>query len=123
MLLNLSNHPSSKWPQTQHRTAIEQYREIKDMPFPQIPPNVDTHGVRRIVEEYEGYIREIAAEKSRLTVHLMGELTFTHLLVNRLQAAGIPCVASTAERIIIEEANGKKVSQFNFIRFRNYAEN
>lgn len=122
MLLNLSNHPSSKWPEGQRQAAIEQYSEIKDMPFPQIPPGVDTDGIRQIVEKYEGHIRKIALENSSLTVHLMGELTFTHLLVNRLQVAGIPCVASTSERIIIEEANGKKTSQFNFIRFRKYAE-
>jgi len=122
MLLNLSNHPSAAWPEGQRGAAIDQYGEIRDLPFPQIPPEADTDGVRRMVEDYEGRIRQLAAEYPGLTVHLMGELTFTHLLVNRLQEAGIPCVASTSERIVIQEAGGKKVSQFNFIRFRNYAE-
>jgi len=123
MLLNLSNHPSTKWPEAQRQAAIEEYREIKDLPFPQIPPVADTDGVRQKVEEYEGRIRKIAAESSSLTVHLMGELTFTHLLVNRLLAIGIPCLASTSECIVFEEANGRKVSQFNFIRSRSYSEN
>lgn len=122
MLLNLSNHPSTSWPAAQCRAALDQYGEIRDLSFPQIPPAADTDGVRQIVEEYEGRIRKLAAEAPGLTVHLMGELTFTHLLVNRLQEAGISCVASTSERIVIKEAGGKKVSQFNFIRFRNYAE-
>lgn len=123
MLLNLSNHPSASWPAAQRRAALDQYGEIRDLPFPQIPPEADTDGVRQIVEAYEGRIRKLAAEAPGLTVHLMGELTFTHLLVNRLQAAGIPCVAGTTQRIVTEEANGRKVSQFNFMRFRKYAEN
>lgn len=123
MLLNISNHPCTKWPEIQRRAAIEQYREIKDMPFPQIPPDMDTVGIRQMVEDYEARIHKVAADNNNLIVHLMGELTFTHLLVNRLQKAGIPCVASTSERIVIEEASGKKISQFNFVRFRNYAEN
>jgi hypothetical protein len=122
MLLNLSNHPSPSWPEAQRRAAIEQYGEVRDFPFPQIPPQADADGVRRLVEDCEARIRKIATGRPDLAVHIMGELTFTHMLVNRLQAVGIPCVASTTERIVTEEANGKKVSQFNFVRFRNYAQ-
>lgn len=122
MLLNLSNHPHANWPQAQRQAALDQYGEIQDLPFPQIPPEADTDGVRQIVEKYEVRIRKLAAEAPSLTVHLMGELTFTLMLVNRLQAIGIPCVASATERTVTEEADGRKISQFNFVRFRNYAE-
>ncbi|MEQ8704123.1 MAG: CRISPR-associated protein [Phaeodactylibacter sp.] len=121
VLLNLSNHPCSSWPETQRQSATEQFGDIEDMPFPQIPPEADADDVRQIVEGYEGQIRKLAADDPSLTVHLMGELTFTHLLVNRLHTAGIPCVASTSERIVLQEANGKKTSQFKFVRFRGYA--
>lgn len=122
MLLNLSNHPSANWPEAQRQAALNQYGEIQDIPFPHIPPDADTDDVRQIVEEYEVRIRKLAVEAPRLTVHLMGELTFTHMLVNRLQSIGIPCVAGTTERVVTEESNGRKVSHFNFVRFRNYAE-
>lgn len=120
MLLNLSNHPSTNWPAAQRNAAIEQYGDIQDMAFPQISPTADTDEIRQLAEEYEGRIRALAVSHGSLTVHLMGELTFTHMLVNRLHALGIPCVASTTERTVIEEADGKKISQFNFVRFRHY---
>ncbi len=119
MLLNLSNHPSPNWPEAQRRAALDQYGEIRDLAFPQIPPEADTDGVRRIAEDFEVHIRKLAADHPRLTVHLMGELTFTYLLVTRLQTAGIPCVASTTHRIV-EEKDGRKVVQFQFVQFRAY---
>lgn len=121
MLLNLSNHPYSSWANAQRRAALEQYGEVRNMAFPQIPPEKDTDYVRQIVEAYEFNIRKMAEENPGMTVHLMGELTFTHLLVNRLHKADIPCVASTSERILLQEANVKKKSHFNFVRFRRYA--
>jgi hypothetical protein len=52
-------------------------------------------------------------------VHLMGEMTFTFRLVTMLQAAGIPCIASTTHRTV-EERDGKKIVQFEFVQFRPY---
>lgn len=49
------------------------YLPMLDMPFPQIPPEADTDGVRQIVEEYEGRIRKLAAEHSGLTVAAIGK--------------------------------------------------
>jgi hypothetical protein len=120
MLLNLSNHPSAKWPDAQRMAALNQYGEIRDLAFPQIPPGANTDEVRQIAEKYEIKIRQLAIDHPRLTVHVMGELTFTHMLVNHLSEIGIPCVASTTERIVTEESNGKKISHFNFIQFRSY---
>lgn len=120
MLLNLSNHPSHLWPAAQRQAATDGYGAIQDMPFPAIPPAFDTDGVRLMVADYEARIRALALEHPRLVVHLMGELVFTHLLVTRLLAIGIPCVASTTERTVVEEVDGRKVSQFTFVRFRYY---
>ena len=53
-------------------------------------------------------------------VHLMGEMTFTYALVSLLQAANILCVASTSDRKVIEEENGKKTILFEFKQFRAY---
>lgn len=120
MLLNLSNHPSAKWSEAQRQAALEQYGEIRDLPFPQIPPEADTEEVRRLAEEYETQIRQLADDRPRFVVHVMGELTFTFILVNRLLSIGIPCVASASKRIVIEESGGHKISQFNFVKFRSY---
>ena len=115
MLLNLSNHPSNRWTDHQQRIARQTYGSIEDLPFPRIPAEADEAELEQLVETY---YRQVTACQPT-AVHLMGEMTFTYGLVNRLRADGIPVVASTTERIV-EERDGKKIVQFNFIRFRAY---
>jgi hypothetical protein len=52
-------------------------------------------------------------------VHIMGEMTFTFALVNLLKEVGIKCIASTTKRNV-EEIDGKHVSTFQFVQFREY---
>lgn len=115
MLLNLSNHPSPTWPEAQMQAAMEQYGSVQDMPFPNISPDATADEVRRLAEQYEVKVRQA----DPAAVHLMGEMTFTFALVQRLQAIGIPCLASTTERIA-EEREGQKIVTFRFVQFRNY---
>lgn len=115
MLLNLTNHPCKLWSEKQYNHALELYKEVIDLPFPQISPALDSSALDVLVEEYEQKVRQT----SPLVVHIMGEMTFTFRLVNRLQAIGISCVASTTERNIIE-SNGIKTSIFEFVQFRVY---
>ena len=118
MLLNLSNHPSAKWPPDQMQTATQQYGSIEDLPFPQINPHWSADQVVQLAEQYYIQIRQL--DPFPTAVHLMGELTFTFALVTKLKAAGISCVASTTERIVNFEQNGNKHSTFRFIHFRQY---
>lgn len=115
MLLNLSNHPSSLWTDNQKQKALELYSEILDLPFPQISPSLDTMELDLLVENYENKIRQI----NPLAVHIMGEMTFTFRLVNRLKTLGFSCIASTTERKTTEK-NGVKTSIFEFVQFRTY---
>lgn len=118
MLLNLSNHPSANWPPTQLQASIQQYGNVHDMPFPQIDPHSSSDEVAQLAGQYFNDIRKL--EPFPTAVHLMGELTFTFALVTKLKAAGIPCIASTTERIVNFDQNGNKHSTFQFIRFRKY---
>ncbi|MCR9290713.1 MAG: CRISPR-associated protein [Bacteroidetes bacterium] len=115
MLLNLSNHPSTRWTEEQMNTAIEQYSRIKDLFFPNIPPELGSEGLEELVDQY---LQKIQKENPK-AVHLMGEMTFTYRLVTKLKEAGIPCIASTTNRIV-EEKDGKKIVQFQFVQFREY---
>jgi len=115
MLLNLSNHPSNLWPQNQTALAIEKYGEIQDLPFPNINPEIEAYELDQLAEEYEIKIRKL----NPTAVHLMGELTFTFRLVNRLKAIGVNCIASTTSRNVIEK-DGAKTSVFAFVSFRAY---
>lgn len=116
MLLNISNHPSNKWSKQQKDTAIKQFGTAQDLPFPQIPPEASSDDVCKLVEAYVSKVRESDAN----VVHVMGEMTFTCALVNALQAIGIPCIASTTRRQVLEEDDGKKTSIFEFVQFRSY---
>lgn len=115
MLLNLSNHPSNAWPQTQMQAALKLYGTVKDLPFPAIDPQWDTDQVMQLAEDYVIKIQKV----NPTAVHLMGELSFTFRLVTKLKAIGITCIASTSNRIAIEK-NGIKTSVFEFVRFRDY---
>ncbi len=118
MLLNLSNHPSTNWPANQLEAATQQFGGVQDMPFPEIVPEWGADEVLQLAERYYNDIRKSALLPS--AVHLMGELTFTFALVQKLKAAGISCIASTTERIVNLDENGTKHSTFRFVRFRKY---
>lgn len=118
LFLNLSNHPSDKWSEAQ-LDAARAYGEVVDMPFPVIDPGATTEEIHRLVEEYAEKITSSYSDRD-LTIHLMGEMTFTFRLVTLLLARGIRCVASTTQRKTSELADGKKESIFEFKEFREY---
>lgn len=115
MLLNLTNHPSKQWSAKQHDHAVEFYKEVIDLPFPQISPVLDSTSLDMLVDEYEIKIRQI----SPVAVHIMGEMTFAFRLIQRLKSVGILCIASTTERIT-EQVENTKTSHFEFVQFRAY---
>lgn len=115
MLINLSNHPFSTWQSDQANQAIDKYGGVTDIDFPVINPRDSIQRIQTIAEEYHEKIISMAPE----AVHLMGEMTFTYTLVNKLKSASIPCIASTTERVV-SEIDGKKMVHFSFVTFRNY---
>lgn len=121
MLLNLSNHPLRNWEKEQTETAQEQFGAAADMPFPNILPTANEKEIERLSEIYLNKIIEklLGYPEQNNAVHIMGELTFTFNLVNKLIEKDIVCIASTTERKSLEE-NGKKISEFKFVEFRKY---
>ena len=116
MLLNLSNHPSSRWPDYQISMAKQEYGEILDMEFPRINPHSDESEILSLADEYLHKIQPLKPK----AVHLMGELTFSFCLIHKLKLVGIPCLASTTDRITQELPDGTKMSKFEFVKFRFY---
>jgi len=120
--INLTNHPSSLWDEAQLQAAT-QYGECVDMPFPAVDPDGDEEYVDRLTDEYLQKIMEIANnEQSEVTVHLMGEMSFTVSLVEKLRNVDISCILSTSTRQSKDLGNGQKEITFNFVRFRKYGE-
>ena len=122
MFINLSNHPSDKWPKNQIEAA-KPYGALLDLAFPDIDPSLDLQQIVSLASTFANKITRIAAEKplEPCVVHLMGELTFCFALAQRLQWVGIVCIASTTRRQVFELQNGMKASRFSFVRFREYA--
>ena len=122
MLINLSNHPSTRWNEKQMNATIEEYGSVKDIQFPNIPPAATTEEVQKMAKDYVQQIRTLAkqAENQPFVAHVMGEMTFMYRVVKLLRRSNIKCVASTTERDTIENADGSKTFKFNFIQFREY---
>ena len=118
MLINFSNHPSALWEQPQLEAAKE-YGEIKDFPFPSVAPEADDENIQQLADHY---VHELLtfSKKQHITVHIMGEMTFTYKVVSQLKELGIECIASTSLRDAEITTDGKKISNFQFVRFREY---
>ena len=118
VLINLSNHPCVAWSPKQ-REAAERYGRIVDMEFPAIDPECDERQIDALASNYASRIEAMDHDET-VTVHVMGEMTFTLALVDKLTAAGIACVASTTRRNVVDNPDGTKTVRFDFVRFRPY---
>lgn len=118
LFLNHSNHPLSAWTYEQH-SAANKWGKVEDLPFPNVPPFATKEEVEKIAEENFDKIRKKTVAHE-VVVHVMGELTYTFYIVNRLKSFGISCVASTTERSASIKEDGAKTSTFQFIAFREY---
>ena len=117
MFINLTNHPSENWSKEQ-REAAECYGEIVNLSFPIIEPTFTKEDILFLVREYAEAILGLMDDNT--VVHVMGEMTFTYNIVNALKEKGITCLASTTERNTIMTPDGKKISEFKFVQFREY---
>lgn len=118
MLVNFSNHPSAQWSEAQ-LSAAQAYGEVIDLPFPQVNPSMSEKELQTLSSHYVDKIQAMA-KGDGATVHIMGEMTFTFKVVTRLKEIGIKCVASTTERKTTYNNDGVKLSEFSFVRFREY---
>lgn len=120
--INISNHPTSKWGNKQLEAAKALGKYIIDIPFPSVPSEMPVEDLKSLIPELSYYDEEgectIVIKKSAV-VHLMGESTLVHLMVDELQRMGFTVVASTTERKSVEK-DGVKTSIFEFVQFRQY---
>lgn len=121
MLVNFSNHPFSGWSDKQVAEAQKSWGEVVDLAFPMVDPNMDKAEVEQMAVQYQVFIENILQKSAeqKAAVHIMGELSLCFALVGRLKSVGIKCVVATTLRETKEE-EGKKISIFNFVRFRSY---
>lgn len=119
LLINLSNHPYEQWCENQRSAAIK-YGEVVDIPFPPVDEKEDEIYIKHLAHGLLDNILQYA-KTNNITVHVMGELTLSFLLVNMLAKHNIQCIASTSKRIIKSTSPGiKNEVIFKFERFRKY---
>lgn len=118
MLINLTNHPFALWGETQKKAASV-YGEIKDLPFPNISPDLTSNEVLELAEQYYIRCEHLLLYEKQQVILVAGELTFCFFLIQRLLLNGYTCLTSTSERNVIEEG-GIKIAHFVFKQFREY---
>ena len=119
VFVNLSNHPSVDWSEEQKKAALA-YGGIIDVPFPSVPSSCSDKAMQKLADKAVGAVGKAAYPAREVTVHVMGEMTLTYRIVNKLKARGIRCLASTSDRVANDLGNGEKISQFHFVEFREY---
>lgn len=121
MLINLTNHPLGKWGSEQKEYAISIYGKVMDLPFPTISPYASLEEIKKTAEQTFLTIKHFFSDSndSKNAVHVMGEFTFVYSLLKLLESERIEAVASTTTRSAVER-EGKKISEFKFVKFRNY---
>lgn len=120
IFINLTNHPSTTWGADQ-LAAAELLGRVIDILFPMVSPDATTAEVHQLADQLVTDVLLTAeAAQTAMTVHVMGEHTLTYAVVARLKARGVPCVASTSNRNTIMLPDGRKVSEFKFVQFREY---
>lgn len=123
VFLNISNHPSSEWDVDQRRAARALGQPIRDLPFPEVPPEADEAWIRCKADE----LAESVCRLAPAAALVQGEFTLSFALVERLEATGIACYAASSPRLV--EEGGEKGSEtptrvtrrtFRFTRLRRY---
>ncbi len=117
MIVNYSNHPSSTWSAGQIRAAKELGKDIVDIPFPNVPPDMGIMELAAYSEEECKKIEEYRPD----VVMCQGEFCMAYAVITRLKAKGIRVVAACSERKVREKpGTGKKEVEFEFVQFREY---
>lgn len=133
-LINISNHPSDKWDTSQLSAAKNIAEQIIDIPFPMIDASKDvvyTGSYGDIISDLmkKNFGRNMSdtmkmfslvGNPNNTVIHIMGEMSYTHFFVNKLQAMGYDCICSTTDRIVTENPDGSKNVKFKFGCFRKY---
>ncbi|HKL03690.1 MAG TPA: TIGR02221 family CRISPR-associated protein [Cryomorphaceae bacterium] len=115
-LINLSNHASEKWSDTQRRKALEIAEEIIDIPFPTVPPEADEIQIEVMAQETVDKVLQYNPSH----VHIMGEFTLTYRMVRKLKAHDVTCIASTSKRKVSTLPDNSRKVKFDFSTFRKY---
>ena len=112
--VNFSNHPSEGWGKVQKDKALA-YGPIVDVSFPLVPGDANEKTIKKMAKECVAAI----IEKNPGAVMCQGEFTLSFAVIEKLREEGILVLAACSERNSFIQ-DGKRITQFEFKRFREY---
>ena len=120
-LLVISNHPPEKWDDKQRKGW-----EIYYLPFPNVPADADEEQVSEMVRKLAKICDKFLVLKTVSRKHnedalpmisIQGEFTLTFSVIYQVGVDFF--VFPTSERKVKELENGKKLVNFEFVRWRH----
>lgn len=117
VFVNLSNMHTNKWPEDRLQGALElsEGGEIINVAFPVLEASASKE---EIYEKALSIVEKVLSYKPDI-VFCMGEFSLCFSIVTLLKQKGIKVVTVCNERILSKE-DGKTVSGFKFIQFREF---
>ena len=120
MFTNLSNHPSSGWPEEQYSYASSRWGRISDLPFPVLNPDKSEEEILQLVKKY----LNLLPPKEEGPVFVAGEYTFTYAMVDALLRFGFRAMYVQSENIVrsaaLTDGRSERTMQYHFVRFADY---
>lgn len=122
MFINLSNHPSLKWGNTQIESALALTSDnhIQDVPFPAVPATATTADILAIADGLHHTVMTNRPE----AIMIAGEFTLAYTLIELCLRAGIKVVAACSDRrtneVVNQDGTVTKTVNFEFIQFREF---
>ena len=115
--INLSNQHTNKWPKDRFQAAeeIADGGQIVNIAFPILAPDASKEAVYEKATEVVNKVLLYSPD----VVFCQGEFSTCFRIVELLKEAGVKVVTGCNERIIYKE-NGRDISGFKFIQFREY---
>lgn len=115
--VNFSNLHTNKWPQDRMDAVYELIDdgEIVNVPFPILPADAKDEEVVATVKRAVDKVLDLNPD----IVFCQGEFAMCFKAVTLLKAKGIKVITVCNERIISKE-DGKTISGFKFVQFREY---
>jgi CRISPR-associated protein Csx16 len=119
VFVNISNHRSGRWGDAQRQAALSLATEIRDWPFPPVPPDAGASEIADLAAQVAAQL--IAAIPGVRYAMVQGEFTLVYALVRSLQHRGVICLSATTRRNVLEADGEAKTTRFEFVRFREYS--
>lgn len=111
--INLSSHPSAEWSEEQKEAAGG---DIIDIPFPYVHEDAEPNYIARLADAYVEKVMDCAPNDA--VVLVMGEMTLSFAIIQRLMMLGYTCVASTTAKST--ETSVDNTKRIKFRQFREY---